>query len=219
MSELPDLVPLFPLPEHVLLPGFANPYRVFEPRYRALVGDLLTVEEDERWLAVPRLQPGWRDDYYGKPDICDVAVLARMIRCDSQPNGHFLIVVQGQIRCRFEELESDREYRLGKPELLPDLAPEDGPEQVKQTLDALSQSLLTLGRMLGVTTEFEKIIRQRSDSEQFVYRVAATVMQKAHERQDLLEERYLEKRARKVISAVAFRIAKASAEEGGGLPS
>lgn len=56
--DLPDLLPLFPLPGHVLLPGLAVPFRIFEPRYRALVRDLLAVRAERRWLAVPCLAPG-----------------------------------------------------------------------------------------------------------------------------------------------------------------
>ncbi len=40
-SGLPRSVPVFPLPDHVFLPGVPVPYRIFEPRYRALVRDLL----------------------------------------------------------------------------------------------------------------------------------------------------------------------------------
>ena len=44
IQTLPNEVPLFPLPDHVFLPSIQAPYRVFEPRYRALVDALLERE-------------------------------------------------------------------------------------------------------------------------------------------------------------------------------
>ena len=38
--QLPLSIPIFPLPDHVLLPAIPTAYRIFEPRYRALVVDL-----------------------------------------------------------------------------------------------------------------------------------------------------------------------------------
>ena len=72
---LPALVPLFPLPDHALLIGVPASYRVFEPRYRALVDDLLGIDDHEqRWLAIPQLAEGWQSDYFGAPAIRSCAV-------------------------------------------------------------------------------------------------------------------------------------------------
>ena len=40
MSDLPNIIPLFPLPNFVLFPGLSVPLRIFEPRYREMVGDV-----------------------------------------------------------------------------------------------------------------------------------------------------------------------------------
>jgi len=37
--NLPDVIPLFPLPNVVLFPGITLPLHVFEPRYRDMVRD------------------------------------------------------------------------------------------------------------------------------------------------------------------------------------
>ena len=40
MTELPDVVPLFPLPNAVFFPYTVLPLHIFEPRYRAMVKDV-----------------------------------------------------------------------------------------------------------------------------------------------------------------------------------
>jgi Lon protease-like protein len=117
--QLPDRLPLFPLPDHVLLPGLAVPFRIFEPRYRALFSDLLDKDPTERWLAVPRLAPGWQADYQGQPPIHPVAAAALLLRADHHPDGDLHIVVEGHARCRLEEFPSDHPYRWARPHLLP----------------------------------------------------------------------------------------------------
>ena len=64
MSErdLPEELPVFPLPNAVLFPGTTLPLYVFEPRYRQMVEDVL---RHGRWIAVALLRPGYDADYEG----------------------------------------------------------------------------------------------------------------------------------------------------------
>src|SRR5512139_2245554 len=106
-GELPRSVPLFPLPDHVFLPGVPAPYRIFEPRYRALVRDLLKLPPAERLLAIPRLSPGWRpEEYDGAPAFDPVATIGQVIHCAPLPDGEFHIVVQGISRVLLKEVPS-----------------------------------------------------------------------------------------------------------------
>jgi uncharacterized protein len=116
----PDVLPLFPLPDHVLLPGIPVPFRVFEPRYRALVADLAELPEDARWLVVPRLVEGWKTDAAGRPALVPVAAAARLVRMESLENNESLIVVEGALRIRLEEVPSGKPYRLARWTAMPD---------------------------------------------------------------------------------------------------
>ena len=118
--NLPATLPLFPLPDHVLLPGLPVPLRIFEPRYLALVADLEALPEDQRWLAVPRLAEGWQTDYEGRPAFLPIAAAARVRHVRHLPEGHVLIVVEGVARCRLTEVASSLPYRLATCERLPD---------------------------------------------------------------------------------------------------
>lgn len=116
----PDVLPLFPLPDHVLLPGVPVPFRIFEPRYRQLIADLEALPEDERWLVVPRLADGWKTDYHGRPRFLPVAAAARLVRVEPLDAAESLIVVEGVLRLRLEEIPSTKPYRLAHWTSMPD---------------------------------------------------------------------------------------------------
>ena len=143
---LPDRLPLFPLPNHVLLPGIVVPFRIFEPRYLTLFSDLLDKDPTERWLAVPCLGPGWETEYQGKPPIVATAVASTLMRADHHPDGNLHILVEGHARCRLEEIPSEHPYRLARAHLLPPAT--DAGDGFKGLIDDLA-ALPELGPIWG----------------------------------------------------------------------
>lgn len=126
-----DQVPLFPLPSHVLLPGLPVPFHVFEPRYCALIADLLLQPAEQRWLAIPRIAPGHEADAAGLPPLVAVVTAARLAAATALPDGRFLIAVVGEGRWRLGEFLTARPYRLARLERLAEPAPpEDFAERV-----------------------------------------------------------------------------------------
>jgi len=59
-------LPMFPLPNCVLLPGGLLPLHVFEPRYRELTRDCLA---GHQFMGIARLRPGFETTYYGRPPV------------------------------------------------------------------------------------------------------------------------------------------------------
>jgi Lon protease-like protein len=109
-----DVVPLFPLPGHVLLPGMAVPFHIFEPRYRALIRDLLAKPAAQRWLAVPRIQPGCEAAAAGEPPLVPIVAAARLASANELGDGRFHIALIAEGRWRLRELESARPYRTAQ---------------------------------------------------------------------------------------------------------
>jgi hypothetical protein len=107
-----DAVPLFPLPGHVLLPGLPVPFHIFEPRYRALIRDLLAKPAAERWLAIPRIAPGFEAAAAGEPPLVPIVAAARLAAASELGDGRFHIAVIGEGRWHLDEQPSDRPYRL-----------------------------------------------------------------------------------------------------------
>jgi uncharacterized protein len=102
-------LPIFPLPNAVLLPGGVMPLHVFEPRYRDLVRDCLAAA---RPLAIARLRPGYHSDYQGRPPVFARAGVGRIIASDETSDGRYLIALHGVARIEIErELAPTRSYR------------------------------------------------------------------------------------------------------------
>ncbi len=122
-----DAVPLFPLPGHVLLPGLPVAFHVFEPRYRALVRDLMLRPVEARWLAVPRITPGFEAAAAGEPPLVSIVSAARLASANELSDGRWDIAVIGEGRWHLHEQPSDRPYRqaqllrMPEPELEGDL--------------------------------------------------------------------------------------------------
>ncbi|HKK70464.1 MAG TPA: LON peptidase substrate-binding domain-containing protein [Candidatus Krumholzibacteria bacterium] len=111
------IAPVFPLPSYFLFPGAASPLRVFEPRYRQMVEDLL---DGPGRLVMACVDPAHVHEMASDPPVLDTGGLGEIARHRRLPNGEYLIWVVGLGRVRIEEVESDRLYRRAKAHLLED---------------------------------------------------------------------------------------------------
>ncbi len=113
-----DGLPIFPLPNAVLLPGGLMPLHVFEPRYRELTRDCL---EGARLMAIARLRPGYEAAYDDRPAVYPSCGLGRILASEELTDGRFLLVLRGIGRVRIEsELPPVRSYREVRASLIAD---------------------------------------------------------------------------------------------------
>jgi hypothetical protein len=96
-----DLIPLFPLGTP-LFPGVVLPLQVFEPRYRALVRDLLALPEGvQRRFGVVAIRQGWEVERVSPAEaLFDVGCTAEVQAVRPQPDGTFGVVTVGGDRFR-----------------------------------------------------------------------------------------------------------------------
>jgi Lon protease-like protein len=67
------------------------------------------------------LRPGWEEDYDGRPAVCPIMSLGRIVAEQKLPDGRFNLFLRGLSRARIvEELPQDRLYRCARIELLAD---------------------------------------------------------------------------------------------------
>lgn len=140
----PDVLaalPVFPLPNAVLLPGMVLPLNVFEPRYLELVDHAL---KGGRHIGVPLLRPGYEDDYEGRPPIEPVFGIGRLVSHQRLPDGRRFIRLEGLGRVRLDrELPSDAAFRSLSVQPLPEELPDDDHqlEVLKAQLERICSTL------------------------------------------------------------------------------
>ncbi|MFM2152314.1 MAG: hypothetical protein RL199_749 [Pseudomonadota bacterium] len=138
-----DALPVFPLPDVVLLPYEMIPLNVFEPRYRRLVEDLL---ETRGHLGLVRLSPGYEPEYDRRPSLERRFGVGQIVRHERQDDGRFHILVRGVARAELvDEVPSDHPYRLVRARLTDDLTPagfdeEGAGERLRRMVFALCSS-------------------------------------------------------------------------------
>ena len=113
-SDLPEAVPLFPLPNVVLFPRAVLPLHIFEDRYRQMVADVL---QDHRLIAMALLRSGWQNDYYGRPAIEPIVCVGRILNHERLPDGRYNLLLQGHCRAQIRGEARDGAYR--RAELTP----------------------------------------------------------------------------------------------------
>lgn len=206
--SLPAMVPLFPLPEHVLLPAAPTPYRIFEARYRQLVEDLLDKPSSERLLVVPRATGAGPA---GDGPFHPVAALARVVATTPLADGEFLIVVEGVLPCEVEEVDAPfTPYRLARVNPLRD-RPSPGRDALP-TADALIQALFCLIELLGPNASDLPIPRGALDRADALvaYRIGAAILTDVDRRQQLLDERCPARRRALVLDELTDLLSAAS---------
>ncbi len=103
-------ISIFPLSGAILFPGMQLPLHIFEPRYRALVGDALT-----RDRLIGMIQPKERGH---NPPLYDVGCVGRIEDVEAMEDGRYNIVLDGLQRfTMLEERQTSTEFRQIEAEL------------------------------------------------------------------------------------------------------
>lgn len=110
-----DLVPIFPLPNLVLLPRAVVPLHIFEERYKAMTADALA---GDRRIAMALLAPGWERDSQSTPRIGPVVCVGNILQHEQLPDGTYNFLLQGVQRARVVREELVGLYRAAEVEPL-----------------------------------------------------------------------------------------------------
>lgn len=111
-EQLPSALPVFPLPNAIIMPGSNLPLNIFEPRYLNLFEDALKTHH-----LVGMVQP--RDDS-SRPTLYEVGCAGRITRYAETSDGRLEVALTGLCRFRIvEELTTTRGYRMVKPDWQP----------------------------------------------------------------------------------------------------
>ena len=101
-------LPLFPLPEVVLLPETLLPLHVFEPRYRDLLRDAL---EGDQLIGLQTIDPGADPGEGYAPPLLPIGCAGEVIEHSPLEDGRSNIVLKGTFRYRIVREIPGRSYR------------------------------------------------------------------------------------------------------------
>jgi Lon protease-like protein len=135
---LPPTIPIFPLPNVVLFPNVFLPLHIFEPRYRAMLGDALA---GDRIIGMTLLMPGYEADYQGRPPVYPVGCAGVITHSERLPDGRSNVVLRGIEKFRILEEDAGREYRVARIEMLPEIASDAEKQLLRQRRNRLEALL------------------------------------------------------------------------------
>jgi hypothetical protein len=194
---------VFPLHGVTVLPGTPAPFHIFEPRYRALVGDALA---GDRIVAVPGLF-GKSDAHALRPPIRAICGAGIIEAEERHGDGRYDIVVRGLARVRLlEELPPTKLYREFRAELLEDVLPRGGAAALGPQVAALRRLVLDLSTRLPAesgASQLAEAVAQMKDPSAVADLVAAAAVSDPGPRQKILEEADVGRRLEIVMGEIA----------------
>lgn len=206
-------IALFPLPGAVFFPHTMLPLHIFEPRYQELADEAL---EDGVPIAVVKLLEPRRQDAQGRPAYHAVGGAGFIAHHQLLPDGRYNILLEGIARVRIlEEIESDRPYRVGRAELVPDVHDPHG---------AIGALLTTLrGCIVGLRGDYERLaealVKALNTVEQpgaLSNAIASMLISEPEARQQLLEQPRVAERLDAIITRLTDLLATTGDPGGGG---
>lgn len=93
-SDLPQVIPVFPLDGTLLLPGGQLPLNIFEPRYLNMLDDAMA---GDRIIGMVQTRPGGETT---RPVLAAIGCAGRVTSFAETPDGRYVITLTGI--CRFE---------------------------------------------------------------------------------------------------------------------
>ncbi|WP_439271262.1 LON peptidase substrate-binding domain-containing protein [Pseudochrobactrum sp. HB0163] len=220
-SDLPEVIPVFPLAAGLLLPRGQMPLNIFEPRYLVMVDAALA---GNRLIGIiqPKIINGVvAEDREGaakgtdRPDLSPTGCVGRITSYTETGDGRVLITLQGI--CRFdivEELVTEQPFRIAR--ICPycqDLDEEQGEDEVDR--EALLQAFRDYLAANNLEADWESIAK--AGNETLVNALSMMSPFGAAEKQALLEAPDLKTRAETLVAITERALMRNGDDDGPGL--
>lgn len=106
-ADLPETIPVFPLPGALLLPRARLPLHIFEPRYLAMLDDVLKTRE----RLIGMIQP-YDTTESGDPPLHAIGCAGRLTAFSETEDGRYMVTLSGASRYRIRhEVDGFTPYR------------------------------------------------------------------------------------------------------------
>ncbi len=210
-AELPEVIPVFPLPGALLLPRGQMPLNIFEPRYLAMVDDAFR----DGYRLIGMIQPDaahTRDAE--RPALFRVGCVGRITQLAESGDGRYILELTGVSRFRVvEELTVLTPYRQCRVDFFPyvdDFTARKGEADVDRArlLEVLSAFL----KANHLQVDWDGI--EKAPNEALVNALAMMSPYGPAEKQAMLEAPDLKTRAEILIAVTEMDLAKKRTSSG-----
>ena len=207
--DLPEIIPVFPLPGALLLPRGQMPLNIFEPRYLAMIDDAL--RDSHRLIGMIQPDPTQAPDG-DKPKLFKVGCVGRITQLAESGDGRYLIELTGVARFQvIEERDIATSYRQCRVTYAPfadDFVPRKGEDAVDRT--ALLAALSDFLQANNLKADWDGI--EKAPNEALVNALSMMSPYGTPEKQALLEAPDLKTRAEILVAITEIELAKQNTE-------
>jgi Lon protease-like protein len=204
-GELPEVIPVFPLPGALLLPRGQMPLNIFEPRYLAMVDDAMRAGHRLIGMIQPDLTRTERRD---RPTLFQVGCVGRITQLAESGDGRYLLELTGVTRFKVaEELSVTTPYRQCRVDyatFIDDFTARKGEDEVDRR--ALVAVLADFLKANNLKADWEGI--DKAPNEALVNALAMMSPYGTPEKQALLEAPDLKTRAEILVAVTEIELAK-----------
>ena len=194
MSNLPKIIPVFPLSNFIIFPNTTVPLNIFEPRYIDMINDSMKKNK-----LIGMIQPKKIDKNTNVPDLHDVGCLGKITSFKETDDGRYLIELRGLIRFKkIKEEKTERKYRILEVEFdqfTSDLSKEKSQINFSD-LELIFKDLKSLFEKKGFIINWKALEKQSLD--ETINALAMASPFSLEEKQVLLESQDLEIRKNKI---------------------
>lgn len=197
--DLPETIPIFPLPGALLLPRSNLPLHIFEPRYLQMLDDAL--KTDHRLIGMIQPNAGPSGDEAG---LMSIGCAGRITQFAETEDGRYMLTLTGRSRFRVQrEIEGFTPYRrcdVSWDGFERDRGPED-----KDPIFDRSKFLKLLSRYFetkGLNTDWETL--KDADDELLVNSLSMLLEFAPEDKQALLEAPSLSTRRETLVTLIEF---------------
>lgn len=207
-SDLPGIIPVFPLPGALLLPRSRLPLHLFEPRYLTMFDDMLKTPQRLIGMVQPNEVPG-RDGH----GLHTIGCAGRVTQFSETEDGRYMVTLAGLSRFRMvEEVEGFTPYRRARVSW-DGFERDMGPADVDATFDRPA-FLQLLGRYFEsrqLETDWDSL--KEADDELLINSLSMLLGFEPEDKQALLEAPSLSTRRETLVTLIEYALRGGNGDE------
>jgi Lon protease-like protein len=212
-KDIPEVIPVFPLPRALLLPRAELPLNIFEPRYLQMIEDVIKGDR-----VIGMIQPNEPEENASQsPPLYTIGCVGRLTNFSESGDGRYQVVLTGISRFRvIEELTVTTPYRQCKVDyrlFAEDLVQGLGEDEVDR--ESLLKTLANYLAANSIEADWSGITQ--APTEALVNGLCLMSPFGVREKQALLEAQDLRARAELLVAATEITLAAGEADENGTL--